>query len=63
MSAKAKRATVGTIGWIAVISGVLFGTFPGIASAQAPPAALPEPDGAPKNRFISISFPSSPEGT
>ncbi|MCH7886066.1 MAG: FG-GAP repeat protein, partial [Planctomycetes bacterium] len=39
MSARAKRATVGTIGLVAVISGVLFGTFPGIVANAEPAAA------------------------
>ena len=59
MSARAKWMTVGTIGWIVGMA------FTGIASAQAPPALLPEPESVriDKNRFISFSFPDAPEGT
>ena len=57
MSARC-RWTVGTIGWIVGMA------FAGIASAQAPPALLPEPESVrlDKNRFISFSFPDAEKG-
>ena len=55
----ARRMTVGTIGWIVGMA------FAGIASAQAPPALLPEAESVriDKNKFVSFSFPDAIEGT